>query len=118
MAKSILIFVRGPPYGAADSYAGLRLGLSTAVHEVDTKIILFGEGVYNALKGQNSKKIGAPSNAGIIEDVIAMGGTVYCLKEDLGECGVSTDELVEDIEIIPRKELSNIVDQCDLVATF
>ena len=118
MAESILILVRGPPYGVADSYAGIRLGLATAVHEIETKIILFGDGVYNALEGQNSKVISAPSNAGVIEDFVAMDGTIYCLKEDLKERGISTDDLVEDVEVIPRQEMSDIVDQCDLVATF
>lgn len=120
MANSILTIVTKPPYGTEEAFAGLRLALSQIAGGIVEKsdVLLIEDGVFNTISKQNSKAIGMPSNAEAIEDLLDMECTVYCVREDIEARGIVNSNIIENIQVIPRDNVSKIVEEYDLTASF
>ncbi|MDY6865837.1 MAG: DsrE family protein [Halobacteriota archaeon] len=120
MADSLLVIITKPPYGTEDAFAGLRLALSQiAGGMVDrSDAILIEDGAFNAIGDQRSDVIEMPSNVEAIEDLLDMGCTVYCVSEGLKVRGIANDKLMEGLSIISKVEVSDLVSEYDLIASF
>ncbi|MDY6959792.1 MAG: DsrE family protein [Halobacteriota archaeon] len=120
MADSLLVIITKPPYGTEDAFAGLRLALSQIAGGVVDKsdVILIEDGVFNAIKAQRSDAIEMPSNVEATEDLLDMGCTVYCVSEDLKARGIANDKLMEGLSIISKVEVSDLVSEYGLIASF
>ena len=120
MANSIVTIVTKPPYGTEEAFAGLRLALSQIAGGLVERsdVILLEDGVFNAISEQKSDVIGMPSNVEAIEDLLDMECTVYCAREDLEDRGIATSNMIENISVIPRDDVSKIVHEYDITASF
>jgi sulfur relay (sulfurtransferase) DsrF/TusC family protein len=120
MAKSILTIVAKAPYGREDAFAGLRFALSQIASGVMDKsdAVLIEDGVYNVLNNQKSEEIGMPSNFDAAEDVLGLDGKIFCIKEDMDEREIAKDNILEDVEIISRDKLSELIQGYEAVTTF
>lgn len=118
VASSICVLIRKAPYGTEDAFAGLRLGLATIANGMETKVILIEDGVLSAVKHQNPEKIAMPSIIDAINDLLSLEVKIYCVEEHLRARGVQKEDLMEDVIFISEKEISNIILDCDGVASF
>jgi sulfur relay (sulfurtransferase) DsrF/TusC family protein len=118
MVGSICVFVRKAPYGTEDAFAGLKLGLATIANGMETKVILVDDGVYNAVKNQNSEEIGMPLISDAINDLISLDVKIYCVENHLIERGIQKDDLMEELIFIDENEISKLSLECDAVTSF
>ena len=120
MVKSILTIIKSAPYGREDAFAGLRFSLSQIaagmMDESDT--ILVEDGVYNALKGQDSAAIRMPSNLEATEDLLDLDGKVLCVREHLDARGIAPEDILEGVEIVPLSDLPGLIEAYDAFATY
>lgn len=110
--------IRKPPYGTEDAFAGLRLALATIANAIETKVVLFGDGILNGIEGQNPEKIGMPSIIEALKDLLGLDVKIYCVEEHLKVRGIKKEDLKEDLIVIEEKGISEIVLNCDGVVPF
>lgn len=118
VVSSICVLIRKAPYGTEDAFAGLRLGLATIANGMETKVILMEDGVLSAVKHQNPEKIGMPSIIDTINDLLSLEVKIYCVEEHLRGRDIHKEDLMEDMVFITEEEISNIILDCDGVASF
>jgi tRNA 2-thiouridine synthesizing protein D len=113
----ILLLVTHGTYGRDDeAYGALLAGNSILAKGMETTLVLLDDGVYMAKTGQQPQ--GMPNNLTELQDFIALGGTLLCIKESLETRGLSQDELVPDAQIIALIDLLPIIDSHPLSLTF
>jgi tRNA 2-thiouridine synthesizing protein C len=118
MVESIGVLVRKAPYGVEDAFAGLRLGLATIANDIITRVILMEDGIFNAVKHQNPGKIGMPSILETLNDLLSLDVKLYCLEDHLLERGIQKQDLIDNLIYINENDISNIILNCGIVASF
>ena len=118
MVGSICVLIRKAPYGIEDAFAGLRLGLATIANGIETRVILLEDGVLAAKKDQNTEKIGMPSILDTINDLLSLDVKILCIEDHLGERGIEKQDLIEGINFIEEKEISNYLLDVDITTCF
>ena len=120
MVNTLLTLVTKAPYGKEDAFAGLRYALSQIAAGVAEKsdTVLMEDGVYNALKGQQSEAIGMPSNCEATQDLLDMEGKVFCVRDDLTERELSEEHILDGIEYITRDGLPGLIQEYDVIVTY
>lgn len=113
--KRICIIVRHPPYGREDAYAGIRNAIVGKQHGLETTLVFCGPGVWNLVMDQRSNAIAMPSNLANLADFLAVGGRVLTEEDSLKENGLTTDDLVEGVEVMPCEDLAEVVLDHDFV---
>ncbi len=107
--NNMCVVVRRPPYGREDAFAGLRLALSAVSHGIDAVVVLRGDGVWSALRGQRSEAIAMPSNESVIADLLEMGAEVWAEDAALAERGLAAGDLVEGVRVAPASQLDGLI---------
>ncbi|MEM2990993.1 MAG: DsrE family protein [Halobacteria archaeon] len=109
--KKIVIEISHPPYGHENAYSGFFVALGSLPKGVDTIVILTGEGVYAARRGQVDppKNINLPSTEEQVNDIINLGGRVIADKQALLVRGIHDEELIEGIEVLNPNEIQDII---------
>jgi sulfur relay (sulfurtransferase) DsrF/TusC family protein len=117
MNKDILIVVRHGPYGGFQAAEGLRHANGALSLGFRPIVVLIDDGVYLAKADQ--KPGGSPwlSLGDTLEEIVARGlygnkdfpSEFYVEKESLLERDMKQDELVEDLELIDRQRVSELM---------
>jgi sulfur relay (sulfurtransferase) DsrF/TusC family protein len=106
---SSLIIIDRAPYGYEDAFSGLYICIACLNKEIDSDVLLLGDGVYSALKNQDSEKaLNFPS----VEDLtylIFPEGSLFVHEKSLKERGFMAKDLVEAAELINEQELYEIL---------
>lgn len=118
MVNSICVLIRKSPYGTEDAFAGLRLGLATIANGMETRIILMEDGVLCAKKDQKPQKIHMPSMIETLNDLFSLEVKIYCVEDHLSEREIKKEDLIEELNFIPKKEISDIILSCDAQTSF
>jgi tRNA 2-thiouridine synthesizing protein C len=118
MGDTIGVLIRKAPYGMEDAFAGLRLGLATLANGITTIVILMEDGVFNAVKHQNPKKIGMPSIIETLNDLLSLDVKLYCVEDHLLERDILKQDLIDDLIYINEREISDIILNCEIVTSF
>lgn len=120
MVKTLITLITKAPYGAEDAFAGLRFALSQIASGVMEKsdVLLLEDGVYNAIKTQNSEAVEMPSNLSAIEDLIDFDVNVLCVKEDIEERDIPMEKVTDMVKIISRDEIPSLIQEYDATTTF
>jgi len=119
MADKMIVLIRKPPYGTEEAFAGARLALGGLVSGVIAKadVLLIEDGTLNAISSQVPTAIGMPSNGEALQDIMDMGGEVFCVMEDLN-LRIDDAKVLDGIKLIRRTDVRSIVDQYQVVNTF
>ncbi|MFA6710101.1 MAG: DsrE family protein [Candidatus Methanomethylophilaceae archaeon] len=119
MAQKIIVLIRKPPYGTEEAFAGARLALGGLVSGVITNadVLLMEDGTLNATDLQNPEAIGMPPNGEALQDIIDMGGEVFCVKEDL-DLRIGDAKVFDGVKLVHRSDVRGIVDRYQFVNTF
>lgn len=117
MTKDILIVVRRGPYGDFQAAEGLRHingAMSLGFRPI---VVLLDDGVYLARIGQNPGQSQWLALSETLEEIIARGlyekkdapAEFYVEKESLLKRGLTSAELVEDLEPIDHQKVSELM---------
>jgi sulfur relay (sulfurtransferase) DsrF/TusC family protein len=116
--RSMCVVVTRAPYGREDAFGGLRLALSGVTHGMEFTVVLRGDGVWSALRGQRAEAIGMPSNETVVSDILEMGGAVWAEEGALAARGLSAGDLVEGVRVAPAETLDGEVLRHDAVTSL
>jgi tRNA 2-thiouridine synthesizing protein C len=133
ITKKFLYVNRKAPYGTIYALESLEVVLIGAAFEQDVSVAFTDDGVYELVKGQDTKDIGmknfSPTYSALGDYEVTK---IYIDKESLQERGLSLDDLLDlkyededddwaekdSIRLVSRQELGEIMDQQDVVFSF
>lgn len=105
---SVLVIIDKAPYGYEDAFSGFFVEIACLNRQLDSDIVLIGDGVYAAIDGQNSENIKFPG-VGELTYLIFPEGNIFVYDGSLKERGIDEDNLMETVEIIGDKRLYEIL---------
>lgn len=132
-AKKFLYVNRRAPYGTIYALESLEVVLIGAAFDQDVSLAFFDDGVYQIVKGQDTKGIGmknfSPTYRALGDFEVTK---LYVEKESLEERGLSSDDLLEityededddwaekpSIRIVNRSEMTEIMADQDVILSF
>ncbi len=108
---AIIVTISQPPFGHENAFAGLYVGSASISKGLEVLVLLLGDGVYNARKGQVDplKNIFMPPTEAQVQDIIDMGARVLVEKEALWERGIEPSELLEGVEIMESSAMMDTI---------
>lgn len=131
--KKFLFFNRKAPYGTIYAWESLEVVLISAAFEQDVSLAFMDDGVYQLVKGQDTKGIGmknfSPTYAALGDYEITK---IYVEKESLEERGLTLDDLQhlvwedededyaekDSIRLVSRAELADVMAGQDVLFNF
>ena len=105
---SIAISITSAPYGLEDTVGGLYLSFPILAKKIQLTILLSGDGVFCAMKEQMSEVIEHPAISELLHNVMLLGGKVYVEKESCRKRGVEETELLQGVELVERRKISQV----------
>ena len=117
--KKVMFVNRKAPYGTIYALESLEVVLITATFDQDVSLVFLDDGVYELLKGQNTKAIGIKNFSPTYR---ALDGydveKLYVERESLEARGLSEDQLLVDVEVLSSVEMGELMAQQDVVLSF
>lgn len=118
MVKSTVIIVSKPPYGHENVYGALYAAVASQTVGLHVTLILIGDGVYSALKGQASdENIGYPS----IENLFYMlysDTKIYVEEASLTERKIPKENLLDIAKVISEDEIFKTICEAHAIITY
>jgi sulfur relay (sulfurtransferase) DsrF/TusC family protein len=126
MTNDILIIIRHGPYGGFQAAEALRHANGSITLGFRPIVILVDDGVYLAKEGQEPGQSQWLALGETLEEVIARGlyekkddpAEFYVEKESLLQRGLDLDDLVESLEPIDHRKLSELMSSHHLQLIF
>ena len=117
--KKFMFVNRKAPYGTGYALEGLEVVLIAAAFDQDVSVVFLDDGVYELVKGQNTKAIEVKNFSPAYR---ALEGydveKLYVEKESLAARGLTPANLVVPVEVLTATELSTLMAQQDVVISF
>jgi tRNA 2-thiouridine synthesizing protein C len=117
--KKVMFVNRKAPYGTIYALESLEVVLITATFDQDVSLVFLDDGVYELLKGQNTKAIGIKNFSPTYR---ALDGydveKLYVERESLEARGLGEDQLLVDVEVLSSAEMGELMAQQDVVLSF
>ena len=131
--KKFMYVNRKAPYGTIYAWESLEVVLIGAAFEQDVSMAFIDDGVYQLVKGQNTKELGIKNFS---PTYTALGDydvkKIYVEKESLEARGLTVDDLMplkwedenedyaekDSIQVLPAKELASLLDDADVLLSF
>jgi tRNA 2-thiouridine synthesizing protein C len=119
VAKKFLYVNRKAPYGTIYALESLEVVLIGAAFEQDVSLAFLGDGVYQLVKGQNTKALEVKNFSptfGALEDYDV--SKLYVEEEALRARGLSAADLVVPVEVVSTQRMAEIMEDQDVVLSF
>lgn len=119
IAKKFLYVNRKAPYGTIYALESLEVVLIGAAFEQDVSLAFLGDGVYQLVKGQNTKGLEVKnfsSTFGALEDYDVT--KLYVEEEALQARGLSAADLVVPVQVVSTERMAEIMEGQDVVLSF
>jgi tRNA 2-thiouridine synthesizing protein C len=117
--KKVMFVNRKAPYGTIYALESLEVVLITATFDQDVSLVFLDDGVYELLKGQNTKAVGIKNFSPTYR---ALDGydveKLYVERESLETRGLSVDQLLVDVEVLSSAQMGELMAQQDVVLSF
>ena len=117
--KKVMFVNRKAPYGTIYALESLEVVLITATFDQDVSLVFLDDGVYELLKGQNTKAVGIKNFSPTYR---ALDGydveKLYVERESLEARGLSEDQLLVDVEVLSSAQMGELMSQQDVVLSF
>ena len=117
--RKFMFVNRKAPYGTVYALEGLEVVLISAAFDQDVSLAFLDDGVYQLLKGQDTKRIEEKSFSPAyraLEDYDI--DKLYVERESLEARGLTAGDLLVDARVVPAAELSALMDATDVVISF
>ena len=117
--KRCMLVNRKAPYGTIYALESLEVVLIGAAFDQDVSLVFVDDGVYELKKGQQTKEIGQKNFSPTYR---ALEGydieKLYVEQESLEARGLTTDDLLVPVEVLPSVKLSALMEEQDVVLSF
>ncbi len=113
--KEVLVLMNRPPYGSIYYTEGLRaaVGVTSGIDENKATVAYLGDGVYFTLKGVDKK-----DSERYLSTLKKQGARLVVQKESLKERGIKEGEVDPDFEVLPEKEIFQLLQKADFTMDF
>jgi tRNA 2-thiouridine synthesizing protein C len=119
IAKKFLYVNRKAPYGTIYGLESLEVVLIGAAFEQDVSLAFLGDGVYQLVKGQDTKALEVKNFSptfGALEDYDVT--KLYVEEEALQARGLSAADLVVPVEVVNTRRMAEIMEDQDVILSF
>lgn len=117
--KKFMFVNRKPPYGTIYALESLEVVLIAATFDQDVSLVFVDDGVYELVKGQNSKAIGLKNFSPTYR---ALDGydveKLYVERESLDARGLSEKDLLVPVQVLSSTEMADLMSEQDVVLSF
>jgi tRNA 2-thiouridine synthesizing protein C len=119
VVKKFLYVNRKAPYGTIYALESLEVVLIAAAFDQDVSLAFLDDGVYQIVKGQNTKNINVKNFSPTYR---ALEGydieKLYVEKESMEARGLSEDDFVVDVKVLGKAEMAELMTASDVVMSF
>jgi len=119
VSKKFMFVNRTAPYGTVYALESLEVVLITAAFDQDVSLVFIDDGVWQLKKGQQTKGIEAKNFSPTYR---ALEGydveKLYVEQESLAARGLTEDDLIVDVNVLPSAELGALMAEQDVVLSF
>jgi len=119
VAKKFLYVNRKAPYGTIYALESLEVVLIGAAFEQDVSLAFLGDGVYQLVKGQDTKALEVKNFSptfGALEDYDVT--KLYVEEEALQARGLRAIDLVVPVQVVSTQRMAEIMEDQDVVLNF
>ena len=117
--KKFMFVNRKAPYGTIYALESLEVVLITATFDQDVSLVFMDDGVYEIVKGQNSKAIGIKNYSPTYR---ALDGydveKLYVERESMQARGLTEADLLVPVEVLSSAEMADLMAEQDVVLSF
>jgi len=117
--KKFMFINRKAPYGTIYALESLEVVLITATFDQDVSLVFMDDGVYELVKGQQTKDIGlknfSPSYRALEGYDIEK---LYVEAESLAARGLSEQDLLVPVQVLDTQQLGRLMTEQDVVLSF
>lgn len=117
--KKFMFVNRKPPYGTVYALESLEVVLIAATFDQDVSLVFVDDGVYELVKGQNTKAIGVKNFS---PSYRALEGydveKLYVERESLESRGLSEKDLLVPVEVLDSAQMAALMAEQDVVLSF
>ncbi len=117
--KKFMFVNRKAPYGTIYALESLEVVLITAAFDQDVTLVFLDDGVYQLVKGQQTKGIEtknfSPAYRALEDYDIEK---LYVEEEALAARGLTEEDLLVDVTVMKRAELGALMDEQDAILSF
>jgi tRNA 2-thiouridine synthesizing protein C len=110
---------RKAPYGTIYALESLEVVLITATFDQDVSLVFLDDGVYEIVKGQDTKGTGIKNHS---KTYRALEGydieKLYVERESLEARGLTEDDLLVDVQVLSTAEMADLMNEQDVVLSF
>jgi tRNA 2-thiouridine synthesizing protein C len=117
--KKFMFVNRKPPYGTIQALESLEVVLIAATFDQDVSLAFLDDGVYELVKGQNSKAIGIKNFSPTYR---ALEGydveKLYVERESMDARGLTEADLLVPVEVLTSAQMAELMAAQDVVLSF
>ena len=117
--KKFMFVNRKAPYGTIYALESLEAVLITATFDQDVSLVFLDDGVYELVKGQNSKAIGIKNTSPTYR---ALDGydveKLYVERESMQARGLTEADLLVPVEVLSSAEMADLMVEQDVILPF
>jgi len=117
--KKFMFVNRKAPYGTIYALESLEVVLITATFDQDVSLVFLDDGVYELVKGQDTKATGIKNHS---KTYRALEGydveKLYVERESMAARGLGEDDLIVDVTVLSTAELADLMASQDVVLSF
>ena len=118
-AKKFMFVNRSAPYGTIYALESLEVVLIAATFDQDVSLAFIDDGVYELVKGQDTKGIGIKNHS---KTYRALDGydveKLFVERESMDARGLAEDDLIVDVEVLSSAEMAALMAEQDVVLSF
>ena len=118
-AKKFMFVNRKAPYGTIYALESLEVVLIAATFDQDVSLAFIDDGVYELVKGQDTKGIGIKNHS---KTYRALDGydveKLFVERESMDARGLAEDDLIVDVEVLSSAEMAALMTEQDVVLSF
>jgi len=119
VAKRFLYVNRRAPYGSIYALEALEVVLIGAAFEQDVSLAFLGDGVYQLVKGEDTKALEVKNFSPTFRALEDYDVTkLYVEKEALEARGLSAADLVVPVEVVDVARMAEIMEAQDVILSF
>ena len=117
--KKFMFVNRKAPFGTIYALESIEVVLIAATFDQDVSLAFIDDGVYELVKGQNSKAIGIKNHSPIYR---ALEGydveKLYVERESMAMRGLTEADLLVPVEVLSSAEMGELMAAQDVVLSF
>ncbi|MGB0361021.1 MAG: sulfurtransferase complex subunit TusC [Endozoicomonas sp.] len=119
MEYSICIISTRAPYNGQFAREALDAALVSASYDIDTHLLMMGDGVFQLIKGQDSTQVDRKNFSSMLKALPLYGvDEIHVDQASLDACGLKLGELLDGVVALKTEELPMFIQQHTRVLNF